>query len=116
MPQNTGAALEAAVFANRDDVAAHRFYADWLQQHGDPRGELIMVQAERLERPDDEALKAAEAAAGAREFDEAHRAHDVAHGLHRRQQLGRRLRVPHEQAGAEKNGHLFSFEGTELPW
>lgn len=59
----TGAGLEAAVFANRDDVQAHRIYGDWLQQQGDPRGELVTVQAERLARPDDEALKAAESAA-----------------------------------------------------
>lgn len=62
-PGEMGAGLEAAVFASRDDVHAHRIYADWLQQHGDPRGELVMVQAERLQRPDDDALKSAEAAA-----------------------------------------------------
>ncbi|MEW5740190.1 MAG: TIGR02996 domain-containing protein [Myxococcota bacterium] len=43
----TGARLEAAVFSNRDDVQAHRVYGDWLQQQGDPRGELVIVQAER---------------------------------------------------------------------
>lgn len=62
-PGETGAALEAAVFAHRDDVPAHRIYGDWLQQQGEPRGELVVVQAERLEHPDDDALKAAETTA-----------------------------------------------------
>ncbi|GMU60681.1 MAG: hypothetical protein AMXMBFR34_24440 [Myxococcaceae bacterium] len=58
-----GARLEAAVFSNRDDVQAHRVFGDWLQQQGDPRGELVMVQAERQARPDDDGLKTAEDAA-----------------------------------------------------
>lgn len=56
----TGRRFEAAVLAAREDVAAHRVFADWLQQKGDVRGELMSVQAMRVERPDDEALKAGE--------------------------------------------------------
>jgi uncharacterized protein (TIGR02996 family) len=49
-------ALEAAIVANPDDLAAHMAYADYLQEQGDPQGEFIQVQL-RLE---DEALAAAE--------------------------------------------------------
>lgn len=54
--------LEAAILANRDDVTAHEVYGDWLQQQGDPRGELVVVQCQRAREPDDAALEAAEAA------------------------------------------------------
>jgi uncharacterized protein (TIGR02996 family) len=37
-------ALEAAVEANPDDLAAHSALADYLQEHGDPRGEFIAIQ------------------------------------------------------------------------
>jgi uncharacterized protein (TIGR02996 family) len=41
-------AMEAELFANPDDEATHRAYADWLQEHGDvaeqARGEFISVQ------------------------------------------------------------------------
>jgi uncharacterized protein (TIGR02996 family) len=37
-------ALEAAIARDPDDAAAYLVYADWLQQRGDPRGELIMLQ------------------------------------------------------------------------
>jgi uncharacterized protein (TIGR02996 family) len=43
-------ALEAALFENPDDLAAHRAYADHLMESGDPRGEFIQVQL-RLENP-----------------------------------------------------------------
>jgi uncharacterized protein (TIGR02996 family) len=39
-----GRALELAVLLDRDDDAARMVYADWLQQRGDPRGELIALQ------------------------------------------------------------------------
>lgn len=39
-----GAALEAAIAANSDDAQAFAVYGDWLQKHGDPRGELIALQ------------------------------------------------------------------------
>jgi uncharacterized protein (TIGR02996 family) len=37
-------ALEDALIANPDDLAAHMAYADYLQEQGDPRGEFIQVQ------------------------------------------------------------------------
>ncbi|HEY7313824.1 MAG TPA: WGR domain-containing protein [Gemmataceae bacterium] len=37
-------ALEDALLANPDDLAAHMAYADYLQEQGDPRGEFIQVQ------------------------------------------------------------------------
>jgi uncharacterized protein (TIGR02996 family) len=37
-------ALEQALVAAPDDLAAHHAYADYLQEQGDPRGELIAVQ------------------------------------------------------------------------
>ena len=43
------AQLEKSIFKNPDDATAHRAYADWLTQQGDPRGEFIRVQLE-LER------------------------------------------------------------------
>lgn len=36
-------ALEAKLLEDPDDVATYLVYADWLQQHGDPRGELIAL-------------------------------------------------------------------------
>lgn len=41
----TNAALEAAILAAADDdPAPFLVYADWLESHGDPRGELISLQ------------------------------------------------------------------------
>ena len=37
-------ALEGAIAANFADLAAHSAYADYLQEQGDPRGELIQMQ------------------------------------------------------------------------
>jgi uncharacterized protein (TIGR02996 family) len=37
-------ALESALAAEPDDLGAHMAYADWLTEHGDPRGEFIQVQ------------------------------------------------------------------------
>src|SRR5690242_11436875 len=37
-------AFEAALHANWDDLATHRAYADWLNEQGDPRGELARCQ------------------------------------------------------------------------
>jgi uncharacterized protein (TIGR02996 family) len=42
MPTNDE--LEQKIFADPDGVDAHLVYADWLTEHGDPRGELIMLQ------------------------------------------------------------------------
>jgi uncharacterized protein (TIGR02996 family) len=40
--------LEKAIEARPDDADGWRVYADWLQQHGDPRGELAALQQKRL--------------------------------------------------------------------
>ncbi len=40
----TEAELLAAVYDNPDDDAPRTVYADWLQEQGDPRGELIALQ------------------------------------------------------------------------
>jgi uncharacterized protein (TIGR02996 family) len=37
--------LAAAIIANPDDVQARLVFGDWLEQEGDPRGELVAVQA-----------------------------------------------------------------------
>ncbi len=37
-------ALEAAIAANPNDRDAYAVFADWLQEQGDPRGELISLQ------------------------------------------------------------------------
>lgn len=42
--EDEGRALELAVLLDREDDAARMVYADWLQQRGDPRGELIALQ------------------------------------------------------------------------
>lgn len=39
-----GPALEAAIARDPDDAQAYAVYGDWLQKHGDPRGELIALQ------------------------------------------------------------------------
>jgi uncharacterized protein (TIGR02996 family) len=36
--------LEAAIRADRDDPSTYDVYADWLQQHGSPHGELIALE------------------------------------------------------------------------
>lgn len=54
--------LEAAISRAPDDPAAYLVYADWLQQHGEPRGELIVVQRALAGAPRDAALLAREAA------------------------------------------------------
>jgi uncharacterized protein (TIGR02996 family) len=42
--RNTREALEAAIAADFDDLAAHAAYADLLMEQGDPHGEFIGVQ------------------------------------------------------------------------
>jgi uncharacterized protein (TIGR02996 family) len=53
--------LAAAISCDLDDVAARLVYADWLTERGDPRGDLIAVQAALLDRPDDARLRDREA-------------------------------------------------------
>src|ERR1044071_3968073 len=47
------AALIAAIEANPDDVEAYYVYGDYLMAKGDPRGELVALQAAELRSPDD---------------------------------------------------------------
>lgn len=54
------AELEAAILADQGNIEAYLVYADWLQQEGDPRGELIAVQVGRAEREDGATLEDAE--------------------------------------------------------
>jgi uncharacterized protein (TIGR02996 family) len=49
--------LLAAIAADPDALEPRLIYADWLQARDDPRGELIVVQAGRLARPDDVQLE-----------------------------------------------------------
>lgn len=57
----TNPELEARILADRNDLSAYLVYSDWLSERGDPRGELIAVQAKLKETPNDAALKASEA-------------------------------------------------------
>lgn len=48
-----------AILANPDDVATAQVYADWLEERGDPRGEYLRLEIERLSLPGkDERLQA----------------------------------------------------------
>ena len=54
--------LEDQIRARPDDPGPYLVYADWLQHKGDPRGDLITLQAKLAGAPDDKELRAAEAA------------------------------------------------------
>lgn len=54
--------LEAAILADPSADEPRLVYGDWLQAEGDPRGELVTLQAERRRRPDDLMLFEAEVA------------------------------------------------------
>ncbi len=47
------AELIAAIVAAPDDVAAKEVYADWLEQRGDPRAELVRIEAHVWDEPID---------------------------------------------------------------
>ncbi|MGN6110502.1 MAG: TIGR02996 domain-containing protein [Kofleriaceae bacterium] len=49
---STEAVLLAAIAENPDDEAAWLVYADWLQQRGDPRGELVQLESALAEMDD----------------------------------------------------------------
>jgi len=62
VPSNlTNPELEAHILADRNDLSAYLVYSDWLSERGDPRGELIAIQAKLKERPGDVALEATQA-------------------------------------------------------
>src|SRR5260370_19160005 len=44
LPISLRNALESSLVARPEDLATHMAYADYLQERGDPRGELIQVQ------------------------------------------------------------------------
>jgi uncharacterized protein (TIGR02996 family) len=53
--------LEARL-VEKPEIETYLVYGDWLSEHGDPRGELVAVQARLLANPGDPALRAREAA------------------------------------------------------
>ncbi len=53
--------LERAILVDPTAVEPYLIYGDWLQQQGDPRGELIAIQHARLKSPRSRALKKREA-------------------------------------------------------
>lgn len=59
-PSATNPALEKAILASPDSDDGFMVYADWLQQQGDVRGELAVIQARRAASPKDKKLRAAE--------------------------------------------------------
>ncbi len=60
MASQSNPELEARILSNPDDLSAYLVYGDWLSERGDPRGELIAVQAKLKETPGDAALQATE--------------------------------------------------------
>ncbi len=52
----TNPELETAIERDPDDEDAYLVYGDWLQGQGDPRGELIVLQAAARRDPDDKKL------------------------------------------------------------
>jgi uncharacterized protein (TIGR02996 family) len=52
--------LEAAIYADPEDAQAYLVYADWLQEQGDPRGELITLQHAAASKKDKKVAQAAE--------------------------------------------------------
>jgi uncharacterized protein (TIGR02996 family) len=71
-PLTTNADLEAQICANPDEPGPYLVYADWLQQRGDPRGDLITVQAQLADAPRKKELLDAE-----KKLLDAHRAYFV---------------------------------------
>jgi uncharacterized protein (TIGR02996 family) len=57
-PLATDAGLEGAIVAEIDDAAALLVYGDWLQQQGDPRGELVAAQHAGSRQAESELLEA----------------------------------------------------------
>lgn len=54
--------LEARILKDPNDLSAYLVYSDWLSEKGDPRGELIAVQAKLKETPNDTTLIASQRA------------------------------------------------------
>lgn len=49
--------LEAPIFANPEDLDAWSVYGDWLQEEGDPRGELVSLEVEAARGNDNAAAQ-----------------------------------------------------------
>ena len=62
MPKAINLALEAQIKAAPGDADALMIYGDWLQEQGDPRGELVAIQRHLERAPGDKQVKRAEAA------------------------------------------------------
>ena len=62
MPKAINLALEAQIKAAPGDADAFMIYGDWLQEQGDPRGELVAIQRHLERAPGDKQVKKAEAA------------------------------------------------------
>lgn len=50
--------LDAEILASPDERDAYLVYGDWLTEQGDPRGELVTIQAALDDAPGDKKLKA----------------------------------------------------------
>lgn len=59
-PEALDPALEQAIQADPDDLAARTRYADWLVAHGNPRGALARCQLALLKEPRSKKLRAQE--------------------------------------------------------
>lgn len=59
---NVNPELAARILRDRSDLSAYLVYSDWLIERGDPRGELIAVQAKLRDDPKDANLRATEKA------------------------------------------------------
>ena len=57
MPNQRNLELEAAILTNLSAEEGFLVYGDWLQASGDPRGELVAVQAMLASGADDDALR-----------------------------------------------------------
>jgi uncharacterized protein (TIGR02996 family) len=61
MPKAVNIDLEAQIKAAPDDEDAFMVYGDWLQEQGDPRGDLVAVQRHLERAPKDKQVKKTEA-------------------------------------------------------
>jgi uncharacterized protein (TIGR02996 family) len=61
-PKATDDTFEAQILERPDEPGPYLVYADWLLGRQDPRGELITIQSQRAEAPDNEQLAKAEKA------------------------------------------------------
>jgi uncharacterized protein (TIGR02996 family) len=65
--------LEAAILADPTSAEPYRMYADWLEQQGDPRGQLIALELAEEERSNDKKLELMRSAYAHRIWDYAYK-------------------------------------------